>query len=90
MDATRRLEIELPEEMADVVRAHVDSGRFASESEAVAAALTLMREQDEEDLDDAVRDQLSAAYAAWKANPGEVYTIEEVRAHLDQQRQKRG
>ena len=34
MDATRRLEIELPEELADFVRANVDSGRYASESEA--------------------------------------------------------
>jgi antitoxin ParD1/3/4 len=88
MDATRRLEIELPEEMADAVRAHVDSGRFASESDVVAAGLALL--QDEEVLDEAVRDHLSAAYAAWKANPGEVYTIEEIRAHLDQQRHTEG
>jgi putative addiction module CopG family antidote len=90
MDATRRLEIELPEEMADALRAHVESGRFASESEAVAAALALMREQDEEDLDQGVREEISSAYAAWKASPEDVYTVEEVRAHLDQQRQKRG
>lgn len=90
MDATRRLEIELPEELADAVRAQVESGRFASESEAVAAALTLLGEQDEEELEDWVREEITAAYDEWKANPSEVYTVEEVRAHLDQRRKSRG
>lgn len=90
MDATRRLEIELPEELADALRADVESGRFASESEGVASALTLMREQDEEELEDWVREEIAAAYDEWKANPTEVYTIEEVRAHLNERRQKSG
>lgn len=90
MEATRRLEIELPEELADAVRAQVESGRFASESEAVAAALTLLREQDEEELEDWVREEIATAYDEWKANPSDVYTVDEVRAHLEQRKQKRG
>ena len=90
MDATRRLEIELPEDLAGWASGQVESGRFANESEAVASALTLMREQDEDELEDWVRDEIAAAYDEWKANPTEVYTAEEVRAHLDELRQKRG
>ncbi len=90
MEATRRLEIELPEDLAEGVRADVESGRFANESEAVAAALTLMREQDEDELEDWVREEIAASYDAWKANPGEVYTVEEVRAHLEERRRSRG
>ncbi len=42
MESTRRLEIELSEELADFVRASVESGRYASESEVVLAALELL------------------------------------------------
>jgi len=89
MEATRRLEIELPEEMANAVRAQVESGRFASESEAVAAALTLLREQDEEELEPWVRDEIAAAHAEWKANPTGGIPIEEVNAGLDEERARR-
>lgn len=89
MDATRRLEIELPEEMAEAVRAHVESGRFGSESEVVAAGLALLQDQEDDELDDWVREEIAAGYDEWKANPTNVYTVEEVRAHLEERRQKR-
>lgn len=89
METTRRLEIELPEELADAVEAHVRSGRFASESEAVAAALTLLREQDEEELEEWVREEIAAAYDEWKANPTGGIPIEEVSARLDEERERR-
>lgn len=90
MEATRRLEIELPEDLAGWASAQVESGRFADESEAVASALTLMQEQDEDELEDWVREEIAASYDEWKANPGQVYTVEEVRAHLEEHRRKRG
>lgn len=68
MDARRRLEIELPEEMADGVRARVASGEFASESEVVRAGLELLDEQEGEH-DPEVDAQLAAGFDAWKANP---------------------
>ena len=89
MDATRRLEIELPEEMAEAVRKHVESGRFANESEAVAAALMLLREQDEDELEDSVREEVAAAYDEWKADPTGGIPIDEVSARLDEERERR-
>jgi Arc/MetJ-type ribon-helix-helix transcriptional regulator len=90
MEATRRLEIELPEELAESVSAQVASGRFSSESEAVASALILQREQDEDELEDWVREEIAAAYDEWKTNPGAVHTAEEIRAHLEERRRQRG
>jgi len=87
MEATRRLEIELPEEMADGVRARVESGEFASESEVVRAGLELLEEQDEPH-DPMVDAQLAAGYDAWKANPAAVYSLDEVEEHLRERRAK--
>ena len=89
MESTRRLEIELPEDLADFVRADVEAGRFANESEAVASALTLMREQDGDELEDWVRDEIAAGYDEWKANPTGAIPIEEVNTRLDEERKRR-
>ena len=89
MDATRRLEIELPEELAESVSAQVASGRFANESEAVASALMLLREQDEDELEDWAREEIAAGYDEWKANPSGGIPIEDVSARLDEERKRR-
>lgn len=84
MDATRHLSIELSEDMAEAVRARVESGEFASESEVVRAGLELLQEQDEPH-DPELDGQLAAGYDSWKANPTAVYTLEEVEEHLREQ-----
>ena len=89
MEATRRMEIELPEELAESVSAQVASGRFANESEAVASALMLLREQDEDELEDWVREEIAAGYDEWRANPTGGVPIEEVNARLDEERKRR-
>ncbi len=92
-EATRRLEIELPEDLADFVRADVASGRFADESEAVASALTLMREQDKEGEDPQVeawlRDVVVPRHRAWRASDEPGMTVDEVRASLARRRAER-
>jgi Arc/MetJ-type ribon-helix-helix transcriptional regulator len=85
---SRRLSIELPEEAAKVVDARIASGRNASESEVIQEALELMAEQDEP-LEDWEEQEMAAGYDAWKANPTAVYTVEEVRAHLEEERRRR-
>jgi antitoxin ParD1/3/4 len=88
MEATRRLEIELPEEMADAVSARVISGEFASESEVVRAGLELLDEQNGEH-DPEIDAQLAAGYDAWKANPTGGIPLDEVNARLDEERRRR-
>jgi Arc/MetJ-type ribon-helix-helix transcriptional regulator len=94
MEATRRLEIELPEELADWMRAQIESGRFESDSEAAASALTLMLEQDEEaasdpEMEDWLRNHVVPTYRAWQASGKPGLTVDEVRASLARRRAER-
>ncbi len=94
MEATRRLEIELPEELADWVCEQVQSGRFESESDAVGCGLTVMREHDEDAADDPeteawLRDVVVPRYRAWKASGEPGLTIEEAQASLARRRAER-
>lgn len=83
----RRLSIELPEELAEIVDARIASGRNSSASEVIEEALGLLAEQDTP-LEPWEERALAAAYDEWKANPTAVYTVEEVRAHLEERRRQ--
>lgn len=93
MDATRRLEVELPEGLADAVRARVQSGEFADESEVVATGLALLedRDRDSEDpeLESWLRREVVPAYEEWKASGETGLTADEVRASLARRRAAR-
>lgn len=82
---SRRLSIELPEDLAEVVDALVASGGYADASEVIREALELLAGQDAP-LEEWVARELAAGYDAWKANPTDVIPIEEVNARLDQER----
>jgi antitoxin ParD1/3/4 len=93
MDATRRLEVELPEALADGVRARVESGEFADASEVVATGLALLedrdRETDDPELDSWLRHEVVPAYQEWKASGERGLTADEVRASLARRRRSR-
>lgn len=88
MEATKRLDIELPEELAEAVSAQVASGRFANASEVIQEGLRLLDEADAP-LEPWVREELAAGYDAWKANPTDGVPIEEVSARLEEEREQR-
>lgn len=83
----RRLSIELPKEAAEIIDVRLAAGRNASASEVVQEALELLAEQDAP-LEEWEEKLHAAAYDEWKANPTAVYTVEEVRAHLEEQRRR--
>ena len=93
MDATKRLAIELPEEMAEAVNARVASGRFANASEVVQQGLRLLDEEEEFESDPAVEQWLRtvgvARYDEWKADPSRGMSLEEVEAGLEDARRRR-
>jgi len=93
MDATRRLEVELPESLADGVRARVESGEFADESEVVATGLALLedrdREADDPELEAWLRREVVPAYREWKASGEKGLTADEVRASLARRHSRR-
>jgi antitoxin ParD1/3/4 len=93
MDATRRLEVELPEALAESVRARVATGEFADASEVVAAGLALLedrdREEDDPELEAWLRDQVVPVYEKWKSGGEKGLTADEVRASLARRRSAR-
>lgn len=92
-DAMRRLEVELPQALADSVRARVKSGEFADESEVVACGLALLADRDGEgddpELEAWLRDEVVPAYEEWKASGEKGLTADEVRASLARRRSAR-
>lgn len=87
-----QLKVTLPEDLAEQVRAWVSSGEFADESEVVREALEdfVGRERSyQERLEHWLRTEVVASYEAWKANPSDVYGVEEVKAYLQRRREAR-
>jgi Arc/MetJ-type ribon-helix-helix transcriptional regulator len=93
MESTRRLEVELPESLADGIRARVESGEFADESEVVAVGLALLedrdREADDPELESWLRREVVPAYQEWKASGQKGLTADQVRASLASRRSRR-
>jgi putative addiction module CopG family antidote len=93
VDATRRLDIELPEDMAEAVNARVASGRFADESEVIQEGLRLLAEEEELESDPAVeewlRTEIVARYDAVKSGREKGLTLDQVEANLAEARKRR-
>lgn len=93
MDSTRRLEVELPEALADSVRARVEAGEFADASEVVATGLALLEDRDREESDPELeawlRNEVVPAYDNWKSGGEKDLTADEVRASLARRRGSR-
>lgn len=85
---SRRLTIELSKEMAEIVDALVETGRYADASEVIQEAMELFMREDEP-LEDWLRTEMVAAYDEWKANPSGGLTIDQVREHLRKAREER-
>lgn len=81
MDDVSRLSIELPQELADSVRARVASGAYDSESAVIRESLEMLEDR-ERQVEEWQRTQLAAGYDAWKADPSAVHDIDEVRQQL--------
>jgi antitoxin ParD1/3/4 len=81
MRSTRQLSVTLPNEMAAQVRARVESGEYASESEVIREGLRALTARDRA-LDDWLRQQALPAYDAYRADPSRGMLLEEVRASI--------
>ncbi len=81
MRTTQQFSITLPNEMADVVKAKVVAGEYATESEVIRDGLRALMARDRA-VDSWLRDQVGPAYDALKANPSRAVTANHVRARL--------
>jgi antitoxin ParD1/3/4 len=85
MRTTQQMSITLPKEMAELVRAKVASGEYASESEVIRDGLRSLAARDRA-VEAWLQDQVLPAAAALDANPDSAVSLEEMRAHLKRKR----
>lgn len=81
MRTTKQMSVTLPHEMADMVRARVVSGEYASESEVVREGLRALAARDRA-VDAWLRNQVAPAYDRLTADPEGALSVGEVRARL--------
>lgn len=81
MRSTQQLSISLPNEMADLIRAKVAAGEYATESEVIRDGLRTLLARDRA-LENWLREQVAPAYDALKANPSRAVSVSNVRTAL--------
>ncbi|MBU2808577.1 type II toxin-antitoxin system ParD family antitoxin [Acidithiobacillus ferrooxidans F221] len=81
MRTTRQISITLPNDMADVVKAKVRSGEYASESEVIRDGLRALMARDRA-VENWLYNQAGPAYDALKADPSRAVSVDQVRARL--------
>jgi antitoxin ParD1/3/4 len=81
MRTTKQLSITLPTEMADVIKAKVATGEYATESEVIRDGLRVLMARDRA-LENWLLEQVVPAYDALKADPSRAVSVEQVRARL--------
>lgn len=81
MRTTQQLSITLPIDMADMVKAKVQSGEYATESEVLRDGLRALLARDRA-VESWLSQQVGPAYDALKADASRAVTVDHVRARL--------
>ena len=87
MRTTRQLSITLPKDMAEVIKAKVASGEYATESEVIRDGLRVLMARDRV-MEHWLREQVAPAYDALKADPTRAVAGTRVRARLAAEHKK--
>jgi antitoxin ParD1/3/4 len=88
MGELRKISITLPSEMADAIRARVESGEYASESEVIREGLLALQDRDQS-VEDWLREEAGEIHDAILADPERGLSSEEVKASLARDRATR-
>ncbi len=89
MRTTQQFSITLPKEMAEVVKAKVETGEYASESEVIRDGLRALMARDRA-VESWLREQVVPAAQALVADPSRALDVDAVREQLATRRQQRG
>ena len=87
MRSTQQLSITLPNEMADLVRAKVAAGEYATESEVIRDGLRTLLARDRA-VEGWLRETVAPAYDALKADPSRAVSAAQVRQTLSKAHKK--
>lgn len=82
MRTTQQFSITLPNELANLVKAKVAGGEYATDSEVIRDGLRAMLARDRAVANWLVQ-EVGPAYDALKADPSRTVTLEQVRSRLD-------
>jgi putative addiction module CopG family antidote len=88
MRSTQQFSVTLPNEMAEIVRAKVLSGEYATESEVIRDGLRTLLARDRA-METWLRNEVAPTYDAMKAGQLKMLTADEVRANLKAKRAQR-
>ncbi|RNF83606.1 ribbon-helix-helix domain-containing protein [Montanilutibacter psychrotolerans] len=89
MRSTQQFSITLPNEMADLVKAKVAAGEYATESEVIRDGLRTLLARDQA-MDAWLREQVIPAAQALKADPSRALSAGQVRERLTTKRRRTG
>ena len=81
MRTTQQFSVTLPNDMANLVKAKVSSGEYASESEVIRDGLRTLLARDRA-VESWLLNEVGAAYDALQADPARAVSAEDVRARL--------
>lgn len=87
MRSTQQFSITLPNEMADLVRAKVAAGEYATESEMIREGLRALMAQ-ERAVESWLREKVGPAYDSLKEDPSRAIELKSVRARLAAEHKK--
>ena len=88
MRTTQQFSITLPNEMANVVKAKVQAGEYATESEVIRDGLRALMARDKA-VENWLQAQVGTAYDAFKADPSRAVSVAQVRDRLAAEHAKR-
>lgn len=88
MRTTQQFSITLPNEMANMVKAKVQAGEYATESEVIRDGLRALMARDKA-VENWLQAQVGTAYAALKADPSRAVSVAQVRDRLAAEHAKR-
>ncbi len=81
MRTTQQMSITLPKEMADMVKAKVRAGEYASESEVIRDGLRALMARDRA-VESWLHQQVGPAFDALQADPSRAVSADDVRTRL--------
>ncbi len=87
MRTTQQFSVTVPNEMAEMIRAKVQSGEYASESEVVRDGLRALQARDKA-MEKWLWNEVVPAYDAIKADPSRGISTEDIRVRLAEKHAK--
>lgn len=85
MRSTKQFSITLPEDLAELIKAKISTGEYASESDVISDGLHALMDRDQA-IEHWLQNEVAQAYDSLKNDPGRAISIEQLRARIATER----